>query len=77
MRILFVCRKSGCVKTAFLILKTVEDLRSINHYQYARSSTTYGSVTMTRYPNYKNGRIRFENSGNITIYTDVLMGRYG
>ncbi|MCD6355167.1 MAG: endonuclease/exonuclease/phosphatase family protein, partial [Prolixibacteraceae bacterium] len=47
----------------------------VNHYQYARSSTTYGSVTMTRFPIVNMGEIRFEGSRNITIYTDVLVQR--
>ncbi len=58
----------------FNLGKTVEDLSIIHHYQYARSSTTFGSVTMTRYPILRMGEIRFENSRNISIYTDVLIG---
>ena len=60
--------------TIFNLAQTVKDLDSIHHYQYARSSTTYGSVTMSRYPIVNMGEIRFENSRNITIYTDVLIG---
>ncbi len=58
----------------FNLGKAVEDLSLIHHYQYARSSTTFGSVTMTRYPIIRMGEIRFENSRNISIYTDVLIG---
>jgi endonuclease/exonuclease/phosphatase family metal-dependent hydrolase len=57
----------------FNLARTVEDINSINHYQYARSSTTYGSVTMTRYPIINMEEIRFKNSRNISIYTDVLI----
>lgn len=57
----------------FNLAQTVDDLNCIHHYQYARSSTTYGSVTMTRYPIVYMGEIRFENSRNISIYTDVLI----
>ncbi|MFW6309500.1 MAG: endonuclease/exonuclease/phosphatase family protein [Prolixibacteraceae bacterium] len=57
----------------FNLARTVEDLDFIHHYQYARSSTTFGSVTMTRYPVINMGEIRFENSRNISIYTDVLI----
>lgn len=57
----------------FNLEKTVKSLGSIKHYQFARSSTTYGSVTMTRFPILNMGEIRFENSRNITIYTDVLI----
>ncbi len=52
---------------------TVKKMGSINHYQYARTSTTYGSVTMTRYPIINMGEIRFEESRNMTIYTDVII----
>ena len=57
----------------FNLAKTVEELSSIKHYQYARSSTSYGSVTMTSFPILKMGEIRFENSRNISIYTDILI----
>lgn len=57
----------------FNLSQTVGEFNFINHYQYARSSTTYGSVTLTRYPIVNMGEIRFENSRNITIYTDVLI----
>lgn len=57
----------------FNLPKTVKNLGSIEHYQYARSSTTYGSVTMTRYPIINMGEIRFEESRNMTIFTDVLI----
>lgn len=57
----------------FNLAQTVEEFDFINHYQYARSSTTYGSVTLTRYPIVDMGEIRFDGSRNISIYTDVLM----
>lgn len=57
----------------FNLAQTVKDLESIEHYQFARSSTTYGSVTMTRYPIVNMGEIRFENSRNMAIYADVLI----
>jgi endonuclease/exonuclease/phosphatase family metal-dependent hydrolase len=57
----------------FNLGQTVEDFDFINHYQFARSSTTYGSVTLTRYPIVNMGEIRFEDSRNISIYTDVLI----
>ena len=60
-------------KSIFNLANTVGKLKSVNHYQYARTSTTYGSVTMTRYPIVNMGEIRFKNSRNITIYTDVII----
>ncbi len=55
----------------FNLKGTVDKLNGISHYQYARSSSTYGSVIMTRYPIVDMGEIRFENSQNISIYSDV------
>lgn len=57
----------------FNLPNTVKHLGSIEHYQYARTSTTYGSVTMTRYPIVNMGEIRFEESRNMTIFTDVII----
>lgn len=57
----------------FNLKNTVDKLATIHHYQYARSSTTYGSVTMTRYPIVNMGEIRFEDSRNMSIYTDVVI----
>lgn len=55
----------------FNLAKTVKDLKNIQHYQFASSSSSFGSVTMTRYPIVDMGEIRFEKSTNITIFTDV------
>ena len=57
----------------FNLQETVRKLKNVNHYQFARSSSTYGSVTMTRYPIISMGEIRFEDTRNITIYTDVVI----
>ncbi len=57
----------------FNLPATIQKMKSINHYQYARTSTTYGSVTMTRYPIVNMGEIRFEESRNMSIFTDVVM----
>lgn len=58
----------------FNLQKTVQELDFINHYQYARTSNTFGSVTLSRFPIVHMGEIRFEHSRNITIYTDLLVG---
>jgi endonuclease/exonuclease/phosphatase family metal-dependent hydrolase len=57
----------------FNLGQTVEEFDFINHYQFARSSTTFGSVTLTRYPIVNMSEIRFNDSRNISIYTDVLI----
>lgn len=45
------------------------------HYQYARSSNTYGSVTLTRFPIISMGEIRFQGTRNIAIYTDIVANK--
>lgn len=55
----------------FNLPDAVKSLNSIEHYQYARSSTTFGSVTLTRFPIVNMGEIRFENTTNMSIYTDI------
>lgn len=57
----------------FNLQNAVKELNSIEHYQFARSSTTFGSVTLTRFPIVNMGEIRFEKSRNMTIYTDVII----
>ncbi len=56
----------------FDLPNTVKNLKSVEHYQYASSSTSYGLVTMTRFKIINMKEIRFENSRNMAIYTDVL-----
>jgi endonuclease/exonuclease/phosphatase family metal-dependent hydrolase len=57
----------------FNVASAVKSLKSIEHYQYASSSTTFGQVTFTRYPIIKMGEIRYERSSNMAIFTDVLI----
>jgi endonuclease/exonuclease/phosphatase family metal-dependent hydrolase len=59
----------------FNLAQTVKEFDFINHYQFARTSSTFGSVTMSRYPIVGMNELRFENSRNITIYTDILIGQ--
>lgn len=59
----------------FNLSQTVEKLGFINHYQYARSSSTFGSVTLSRFPVLHMEEVRFDNSRNITICTDLLIGK--
>lgn len=48
-------------------------LPQINHMQLAHTSHAGGQVTFTRYPIINMGEIRFKNSGNMIIYTDMLI----
>jgi endonuclease/exonuclease/phosphatase family metal-dependent hydrolase len=69
-----ICLQEVRLKTnnIFNLEQAKSRLRSIEHYQYARSSSTYGSVTLTRFPIIKMGEIRFEGTRNIAIYTDIV-----
>lgn len=70
-----ICLQEVRLRTnsVFNVENAIRDLNYIRHYQYARSSTTYGSVTLTRYPIVKMGEVRFKKSRNITIFTDLLI----
>jgi endonuclease/exonuclease/phosphatase family metal-dependent hydrolase len=48
-------------------------IADISHMQLAHSSNAGGQLTMTRYPILNMGEIRFKNSGNMIIFTDVLI----
>jgi len=56
----------------FNLEETKREFSQIRHYQYASVGKTLGSVTMTRFPIVKMEEIRFENSGNIAICTDIV-----
>ena len=45
----------------------------ITHMQLAHSSNAGGQLTMTRFPILNMGEIRFKNSGNMIIFTDILL----
>lgn len=48
-------------------------LAQINHMQLAHNSYAGGPLTMTRFPILYMGEIRFKNTGNMIIYTDIVM----
>ena len=48
-------------------------LTDISHMQLAHSSNAGGQLTMTRFPILNMGEIRFKNSGNMIIFTDMLI----
>ncbi len=59
----------------FNIEKTIKELGNIKHYQYARTSPTFGSITLTRYPIINMQEIRFKDTRNMSIYTDVVIDK--
>jgi endonuclease/exonuclease/phosphatase family metal-dependent hydrolase len=58
----------------FSARRAANNLKSIEHFHFARSGTSFGQVTFTRYPIIKMGEIRFKKSPNMAIFTDVLIG---
>lgn len=48
-------------------------ISDISHMQLAHSSNAGGQLTMTRFPILNMGEIRFKNSGNMIIFTDILI----
>ena len=58
----------------FKIADVVNRLNSIKHYHYASNGATFGLATFTSYPVIKMGEIRYQNSPNMAIFTDVLIG---
>lgn len=50
-------------------------LPQISHMQLAHTSHEGGQLTLTRFPILNMGEIRFNNSGNMIIYTDILMNK--
>jgi endonuclease/exonuclease/phosphatase family metal-dependent hydrolase len=69
-----ICLQEVRLRTnkVFNLEEAKNEFSRIKHYQYARSGKTLGSVTMTSFPIVKMEEIRFENSGNIAICTDIL-----
>lgn len=57
----------------FSVKRAAKNLETIEHYHYARTGSSFGQVTYTRYPIIKMGEIRFKKSPNMAIYTDVLI----
>lgn len=67
-----------CLQEVRLNKRQVFDIKNhklpqINHIQLAHSSNEGGQLTMTRFPILYMGEIRFKNSGNMIIYTDMLI----
>jgi endonuclease/exonuclease/phosphatase family metal-dependent hydrolase len=69
-----ICLQEVMLRTnsVFNLEETVKEFSGIDHYQYARAASRLGSVTMTRFPIIRMQEIRFENSMNIAICTDIV-----
>ena len=72
-----VCFQEFYVAEGKLSEKMTQDLLGMNsHIEYViKSSTTgYGIATFTKFPIVNKGEIRFENTSNACIYTDIKVG---
>jgi endonuclease/exonuclease/phosphatase family metal-dependent hydrolase len=54
-------------------IKLKDRLPNINHCQLAHQGEWNGPVTFTKYPIVNMGEIRFEDSGNMIMFTDILI----
>lgn len=67
-----------CLQEVRLNKRQIFDIKNtklpqVSHLQLAHSSYAGGQLTMTRFPILNMGEIRFKNSGNMIIYTDILI----
>jgi endonuclease/exonuclease/phosphatase family metal-dependent hydrolase len=67
-----------CLQEVRLNKRQIFDFRNtrlpqISHMQLAHNSHAGGLLTLTRFPILNMGEIRFKNSGNMIIFTDMLM----
>lgn len=67
-----------CLQEVRLNKRQIFDIKNtrlpqVKHLQLAHNSYAGGLLTMTSFPILNMGEIRFKNSGNMIIYTDILM----
>jgi len=67
-----------CLQEVRLNKRQIFDIKNtrlpqVKHLQLAHNSHAGGLLTMTSFPILNMGEIRFKNSGNMIIYTDILM----
>jgi len=67
-----------CLQEVKLNKRQIFDIKDtklpmVNHLQLAHNSNEGGSLTMTRFPIIDMGEIRFKNSGNMIIYSDIVI----
>lgn len=63
-------QKSGILNP----IKLKDRFPGIKHCQLAHASAWNGPVTFSKYPIIDMGEMRFSNSGNMVIYTDIAIG---
>lgn len=66
-----------CLQEVRLNKRQIFDIKNtklpqVSHLQLAHNSYAGGQITMTRFPILNMGEIRFKDSGNMIIYTDIL-----
>lgn len=67
-----------CLQEVRLNKRQIFDIKNtrlpqVKHLQLAHNSHAGGLTTLTRFPILNMGEIRFKNSGNMIIYTDLLV----
>lgn len=67
-----------CLQEVRLNKRQIFDIKNtklpqVNHLQLAHNSYAGGLLTMTRFPILNMEEIRFKNSGNMIIFTDILI----
>lgn len=67
-----------CLQEVRLNKRQIFDIKNtklpqVSHLQLAHNSFAGGPLTMTRFPIVNMGEIRFKNSGNMIIFTDILL----
>lgn len=67
-----------CLQEVRLNKRQIFDIKNtqlpqVNHLQLAHNGNAGGLLTMTRFPILNMEEIRFKNSGNMIIYTDLLI----
>lgn len=69
-----ICLQEASITSNKFSMNEIKNkLSNINHMQLAHTSRSGGPVTYTRYPIVNMGEIRYENSANMVIYTDLLI----
>ena len=66
-------QEAGITSRKFSMNEIKNRLSNINHMQLAHTSRSGGPITYSRYPIVNMGEIRYENSNNMVIFTDLII----
>ena len=69
-----ICLQEASITSRNLRMDAIKTrLANINHMQVVRSGRMGGPVTYTHYPVVKTGEIRYGNTGNMVVFTDLII----